>query len=83
MDLKVDSMCERLGATIQGHVEKMNYKCAIAVFEKKVERTFENPLTHHWVRKLWEKYTHHKAEKLAQTSASPPPFELTLAEAAA
>ncbi|WP_374033971.1 hypothetical protein ACES2I_15340 [Bdellovibrio bacteriovorus] len=92
VDLKVDTMCKRLGATIQGHVEKMNYKCAIAVFEKKDERSFENPLTHHWVRKLWAKYTHHKEEKLAkqkqgaaeaESSASPPPFELTLAEAAA
>ena len=77
VDLKVDSMCERLGATIQGHIEKMNYKCAIAVFEKKDHRHFTNPLTHHWVKKLWAKYIHKKQER---SSASPPPFEMTLAE---
>lgn len=81
VDLKVDAMCERLGATIQGHVEKMNYKCAVAVFEKKVERYFENPLTHHWVKKLWGKYLRHKYGE-QRPEAAPPPFESILADLA-
>lgn len=80
VDLKVDVMCERLGATIQGHIEKMNYKCAIAVFEKKMERCFDNPLTHHWVRKLWAKYNNRK--KHPEETSPTKPFEMTLAEAA-
>lgn len=55
-DIKVDQMCERLGATIKGSVQKMNYECAVVVFEKKQVRSFANPLTRHWVNRLWEKY---------------------------
>lgn len=55
-DIKVDEMCERLGATIRGSVQKMNYECAVVVFEKKQGRSFENPLTRHWVNRLWNKY---------------------------
>lgn len=55
-DLKVDQMCARLGATIHGYVNKMNYECAMVVFEKKETRDFENPLTRHWVNRLWKKY---------------------------
>lgn len=73
VDLKVDDMCARLGANIQGYVEKMNYKCALAVFEKQTHRTFENPLTNHWVKRLWDKYI-----KRDQEPASPPPFEKSL-----
>lgn len=79
VDLRVDHMCERLGASIQGYIEKMNYKCAIAVFPKQQERSFENPLTHHWVRKLWAKYQNRKTSPTP--SASPPPFEASLQEA--
>lgn len=81
VDLKVDHMCERLGATIRGYVDKMNYKCALAVFEKQEGREFENPLTNHWVKKLWDKYVLHKAEKKSAAATSTPkrnppiPFE--------
>lgn len=59
-DLKVDQMCERLGANIRGYVNKMNYECAVVVFEKKQARAFENPLTRHWVNRLWDKYQNRK-----------------------
>lgn len=59
-DIKVDQMCERLGASIRGYVNKMNYECAIVVFEKKQERLFDNPLTRHWVNRLWKKYQKRK-----------------------
>jgi hypothetical protein len=59
-DLKVDQMCERLGASIRGYVSKMNYECAVVVFEKKKQRAFENPLTRHWVNRLWTKYQNRK-----------------------
>lgn len=56
-DIKVDQMCSKLGASLHGHIKKMNYQCAIVQFDKKEKREFENPLTQHWVRRLWNKYS--------------------------
>lgn len=53
MDLKVHEMCYRLGGyDFQEPVERMNYKCAVVLFPKMMQRCFVNPLTRHWVKKL-------------------------------
>lgn len=53
IDLRVHEMCYRLGAyDFQEPVQRLNYECAVVLFPKMTQRTFVNPLTQHWVKKL-------------------------------
>ena len=57
VDLKVDQMCERLGAvSIQEPIRKMNYECAVMLFDKQTHRAFNDIHTHYWVKRLWKNY---------------------------
>ncbi|XGC81948.1 hypothetical protein ACES2L_05560 [Bdellovibrio bacteriovorus] len=69
VDVKVDQMCKRLGASVAGHIEKMNYTCAVVLFDKKDQRKFQDPLTHHWVSKLWNKYHDRNEKKVSPLAA--------------
>lgn len=72
VDLRVDQMCQRLGATpLQSEIRKMNYPCAVVLFEKQELRTFHNPTTHFWVKQLWKNHLRELLPKaLAPTSSS-------------
>lgn len=72
MDLKVDEMCRRLGATpLQPPIKKMNYDCAVVLFEKNHHRHFTNPMTHFWVKKLWKDHAKEKHEILETEDVRP------------
>jgi hypothetical protein len=63
VDLKVDQMCERLGATaLQTPIKKMNYDCAVILFEKMAYRQFLNPTTQTWVKELWKNHLRQKLQ---------------------
>ncbi|HEX7675651.1 MAG TPA: hypothetical protein VF412_15860, partial [Bdellovibrio sp.] len=50
-------MCERLGAvSIQEPIRKMNYECAVMLFDKQTHRAFNDIHTHYWVKRLWKNY---------------------------
>ncbi len=69
VDLRVDQMCQRLGATpLQSAITKMNYPCAVMLFEKQIVRKFHNPTTHFWVKSLWK---NHLKAKLPSVPALP------------
>lgn len=55
IDLKVTDICRNLEAReIQQAIQKMNYPCAVVLFEKKAARTFKNPETQRYVQLLLE-----------------------------
>ncbi len=64
-DLKVDQMCLRLGAIpIQNSIQKMNYECAVMLFEKEPKRHFQNQTTHFWVKRLWKGHLREKLKHM-------------------
>jgi hypothetical protein len=71
VDLGVDKMCFRLGAkAIQDNVAKMNYPCAVVLFEKEPLRHFLNSETHFWVKRLWKVHLKEKLQPGARAAAS-------------
>ncbi|MBO9666409.1 MAG: hypothetical protein J7501_06305 [Bdellovibrio sp.] len=71
MDLGVDKMCARLGAKpIQDKVDKMNYPCAVMVFDKEESRHFLNAETHYWVKRLWKIHLREKLQPGAREATA-------------
>lgn len=74
-EVKVVNVCLNLEAReIQEPIMKMNYPCAIVIFDKKEKRQFKNEVTNQYVHSLWDSriLTHqeerHEAPKKKQAS---------------
>ncbi|WII73760.1 hypothetical protein QJS83_07705 [Bdellovibrio sp. 22V] len=55
IDRKVDQICQNLeGYEIQAPISKMNYPCAVLIFNKQDKRRFKNEITEQYVQSLWK-----------------------------